>query len=57
MIKRLPLERFPLHLGLGARAAPQPEFTGIDWYAAYLERHAADASDGWLVQMYDFSES
>ncbi len=26
MTKRLSLERFPLHLGLGARAVPQPEF-------------------------------
>jgi quercetin dioxygenase-like cupin family protein len=52
-----PLARFPLHLGLGARAVPQPEFTGLEWYAAYLERHAEEGGDGWLVQMYGFSGS
>jgi mannose-6-phosphate isomerase-like protein (cupin superfamily) len=29
----------------------------MEWYAAYLERHAADGNDGWLVQMYAFSAS
>jgi len=57
MTKPLSLERFPVHLGLGARAVPQPAFTGVEWYAAYLERHAADGSDAWLVQMYAFSEN
>ena len=52
-----PLERFPLHLGLGSRAVPQPEFTGMEWYAAYTERHAADGSEGWLVSLFSFSES
>jgi hypothetical protein len=33
-MKRLSLERFPLHLGRGARAVPQPEFSGMEWYAA-----------------------
>jgi len=33
MMKRLSLERFPLHLGLGAKAVPQPEFSGMEWYA------------------------
>lgn len=53
----LSLERFPLHLGLGSRAVPQPEFTGMEWYAAYIERNAADGNEGWLVSMYSFSES
>jgi quercetin dioxygenase-like cupin family protein len=57
MTKRLSLERFPLHLGLGARAEPQPEFTGMQWYAAYAERTAADGSEGRLVSLYSFSES
>ena len=56
-MSRLPLERFPLHLGLGAHVVPQPEFTGMEWYAAYLKRHAADGSEGWLVQMFGFSAS
>ena len=57
MTRRLSLERFPLHLGLGAQAVPQPEFGGMEWYATYAESHAADGSEGWLVQMYSFSES
>jgi uncharacterized cupin superfamily protein len=57
MTKRLSLERFPLHLGLGAKAVPQPEFTGMEWYAAYGERNAADGSEGRLVSQYSFSES
>ena len=56
-MKRLSLERFPLHLGLGARAVPQPEFTGMEWYAAYVERCAADGSEGRLVSLHSFSES
>jgi hypothetical protein len=56
-MKQLSLAHFPLHLGRGAQAVPQPEFTGMEWYAAYLERHAADGGDGWLVQMHRFSES
>ena len=57
MTKPLSLERFPLHLGLGAKAVPQPEFTGIDWYAPYVERNAADGTEGRLVSLYSFSES
>ncbi|HYD04333.1 MAG TPA: cupin domain-containing protein [Reyranella sp.] len=51
------LERFPLHLGRGSRAVPQPEFTGMDWYAGYLERIAADGGEGWLVSQHSFGES
>ncbi|CAN5558426.1 hypothetical protein BH10PSE6_BH10PSE6_25200 [soil metagenome] len=57
VMKPLSLERFPLHLGLGARAVSQPEFTGMEWYAAYAERHAADGPEGRLVSLYSFSES
>jgi quercetin dioxygenase-like cupin family protein len=57
MMKRLSLERFPLHLGLGARAVPQPEFTGMEWYGAYGERTAADGNEGRLVVLHGFSES
>jgi uncharacterized cupin superfamily protein len=57
MTKQLSLERFPLHLGLGAKAVPQPEFTGMEWYAAYGERNAADGNEGRLVSQHSFSES
>ena len=50
------LERFPLHLWLGASAVPQPEFTGMDWYEAYGARHAADGAEGRLVSLYSFTE-
>jgi len=55
MTKPLSLERFPLHLGLDARAVPQPEFTGFGSYVAYAERHAADGPEGRLVSMHSFS--
>jgi homogentisate 1,2-dioxygenase len=51
------LERFPLHLGRGSRVLPQPELTGMEWYAAYMARTEADGGDGWLVSMFSFSES
>jgi mannose-6-phosphate isomerase-like protein (cupin superfamily) len=51
------LERFPLHLGLGASAVPQPEFSGFAWYADYGARHAADGAEGRLVAIHSFSES
>jgi len=51
------LRTFPVHLGLGAKVADQPAFTGMDWYAAYGERTAADGKEGRLVSMYDFSTS
>ncbi|HEX6956600.1 MAG TPA: hypothetical protein VF194_01315 [Ferrovibrio sp.] len=54
MTKPLPLDRFPLHLGLGARAVPQPEFTGMEWYEAYVARNGDEAR---LVSLFSFSES
>ncbi|MFT5432803.1 MAG: hypothetical protein ACI9OJ_003506 [Myxococcota bacterium] len=29
------LSKHPVHLGLGATAVEQPEFTGMEWYAGY----------------------
>jgi mannose-6-phosphate isomerase-like protein (cupin superfamily) len=46
----------PLHLGLGATAIAQPEFTGFDWYHAYGERHGADGAEGRLVSMFRFTD-
>ena len=49
---------YPLHLGLGATAIVQPEFTNaMDWYDAYIDRHAADGAEGRLVTMYRFAEN
>ena len=48
----------PLHLGSGATAIIQPDFTGgMDWYTAYGERHGGDGAEGRLVSMHCFSES
>lgn len=57
MTDPLPLATFPIHLGLGAQAVPQPAFTGMEWYADYVARTASDGAEGRLVSMYDFSES
>ncbi len=50
------LARTPIHLGLGATAVVEPEFTGPDWYAGYGARHADDGVEGRLVSMHTFSE-
>jgi mannose-6-phosphate isomerase-like protein (cupin superfamily) len=47
----------PLHLGLGASALVEPPFTGMEWYADYAARHAADGIEGRLVSLYTFTES
>lgn len=47
----------PIHLGLAATATAEPAFTGMEWYAAYAERHAAYGAEGRLVSQYDFTES
>jgi quercetin dioxygenase-like cupin family protein len=52
-----PIERYPIHLGLGARAVAEAEFTGMDWYAAYADRHVADGAEARLVQLFSFRES
>jgi len=56
-MKCFSLERFPLHLGPGGAAIPQPEMSGMEWYSAYAERHAADGGNGWLVSLHSFSKS
>ena len=50
------LSKFPVHLGLGAKAIAQPEFDGMPWYAAYGARNADDGLEGRLVSMHSFSE-
>ena len=48
----------PIHLGLGAKAEIQPDFTGaMEWYEGYGARSAADGVEGRLVSMHTFSES
>jgi len=45
----------PIHLGLGATAEIEPEFTGeMDWFAGYSERHAGDGAEGRLVTVHRF---
>lgn len=52
------LTTHPIHLGVGATALPQPEFTGgMDWYAAYSRRVAKDGKEGRLVSLHTFTES
>jgi len=47
----------PIHLGLGASAVEEPEFTGdMAWYGGYVERHGDDGAEGRLVTMHHFSE-
>jgi mannose-6-phosphate isomerase-like protein (cupin superfamily) len=48
------LSRNPIHLGRGATAVTQPEFTGIEWYQGYMQRHASDGTEGRLVAMHTF---
>ena len=48
----------PIHLGLGATAEIEPEFTGaMEWYGEYSARHADDGPEGRLVTMHTFTES
>ena len=52
------IEQHPLHIGLGAMATPQPQFTGeMDWYMDYSARTAADGAEGRLVTTHTFTES
>lgn len=49
------LSNHPIHLGLGATAEVEPEFTGaMEWYAGYSERHANDGAEGRLVTVHEF---
>lgn len=47
----------PIHLGLGATAVPQPEFTGMEWYDDYAARTLADGREGRLVGIHRFTEN
>jgi mannose-6-phosphate isomerase-like protein (cupin superfamily) len=48
---------YPVHLGLGARVLPQPQFTGEPgWYESYAERNAMDGAEGRLVTVHTFTE-
>jgi quercetin dioxygenase-like cupin family protein len=52
------LHTYPLHLGLGATAIVEPEFTGaMEWYESYSARHTADGAEGRLVTLHSFAES
>ena len=52
-----PIRQRPIHLGLGAIAVVQPEFTGsMDWYGAYAQRHQADGVEGRLVSQFSFDK-
>jgi mannose-6-phosphate isomerase-like protein (cupin superfamily) len=55
------LQTFPIHLGLGATAVPQPEFPRDDramqWYMDYAARTEADGPEGRIVSLYTFTEN
>lgn len=52
------IETNPIHLGLGATAESEPEFTGeLAWYEGYSARHDADGAEGRLVGMHTFREN
>jgi quercetin dioxygenase-like cupin family protein len=51
------LDTHPIHIGLGAKAVPQPAFTGMAWYSDYIDRHGADGAEGRLVSQHTFTEN
>lgn len=51
------LDKFPVHLGLGATAVVLPEFTGGPWYEAYGVAHGGDGAEGRLVTLFTFTQS
>ncbi len=52
------LSDHPIHLGLGATAEIEPEFSGaMEWYGGYTERHATDGAEGRLVTTHVFDTS
>jgi quercetin dioxygenase-like cupin family protein len=56
--ERVSISTNPIHLGLGATAEIEPEFTGeMSWYEGYIERHRVDGAEGRLVTMHTFTES
>ncbi len=51
------LERFPVHLGLGAVARVLPEMDGtIGWYVRYGRDTERDGTEGRLVSMHTFDK-
>ena len=48
---------FPIYLGIGARAVAEPQFTGMDWYDGYDQRHHDDLDEGRIVSLFRFEES
>lgn len=56
-MKPTAIRAHPVHLGLGASATIEPEFSGeMAWYAAYAARHEADGAEGRLVSLHTFAE-
>ncbi len=52
------LSAFPVHLGLGATAEIEPEFTGaMQWYEDYSARHEKDGAEGRIVSQAAFESS
>lgn len=49
------LAEYPIHLGLGGSAVPQPAFAGMEWYEDYGRRTAADGAEGRLVSLHSFT--
>jgi quercetin dioxygenase-like cupin family protein len=47
---------FPIHLGPRGTAVVEPEFTGVEWYESYEQRHG-DLDEGRLVTLFRFEES
>lgn len=46
----------PIHLGVGASAEVEPEFSGDRaWYENYAARHMDDGAEGRLVGMHRFT--
>lgn len=52
------LQTSPIHLGSGATAEVEPDFTGDEaWYEAYMQRHATDGVEARIVAMHTFDDS
>ena len=46
-----------VHLGPGATAIAQPDFTDGAWYEGYGVRHDAEGADGRLVSQWTFTQN
>ena len=57
MTKGKSLYDFPIHLGMGAKAVAEPQFTGVDWYEGYDQRHHDDLDEGRIVSLFRFEGS